>query len=49
VAILRQPRQQEYGVIIVLLDYFTANVILPELTFMENYTLFKESIKNLPN
>jgi LacI family transcriptional regulator len=48
-AILQQPEQQGYRAIMVLFDYFTANMIPPELTIVESYILFKESIEDLPN
>jgi LacI family transcriptional regulator len=47
-AILQQPEQQGYRAIMVLFDYFTANVIPSELTVVESYILFKESIEDLP-
>jgi LacI family transcriptional regulator len=48
-AILQQPEQQGYRAIMVLFDYFTENVIPPELTIVESYMLFKESLEDLPN
>jgi LacI family transcriptional regulator len=48
-AILQQPEQQGYRAIMVVFDYFTANVIPSELTIVESYILFKESIEDLPN
>jgi hypothetical protein len=48
-AILQQPGQQGYRAIMVLFNYFTANVIPSELTTVESYILFKESIEELPN
>jgi LacI family transcriptional regulator len=47
-AILQQPEQQGYRAIMVLFDYFTANTIPPELTIVESYILFKESLEELP-
>jgi LacI family transcriptional regulator len=47
-AILQQPGQQGYRAIMVLFDYFTANAIPPELTVVETYILFKESLEELP-
>jgi LacI family transcriptional regulator len=47
-AILQQPEQQGYRAIMVLFDYFTANVIPSELTIVESYILFKESIEDMP-
>ncbi|MDR0582999.1 MAG: substrate-binding domain-containing protein [Treponema sp.] len=47
-AILQQPEEQGYRAIMVLFDYFTANVIPPEQTIVESYILFKESIEALP-
>jgi LacI family transcriptional regulator len=47
-AILQQPDQQGYRAIMVLFDYFTANVIPPELTIVESYILLKENIEELP-
>jgi LacI family transcriptional regulator len=48
-AILQQPEQQGYRAIMVLFDYFTANVIPPDLTIVKSYILFKESLEEVPN
>jgi LacI family transcriptional regulator len=48
-AILQQPEQQGYRAIMVLFDYFTENVIPPELTIVESSILFKECLEDLPN
>jgi LacI family transcriptional regulator len=48
-AILQQPEEQGYRAIMVLFDYFTTNVLPPELTIVDSYVLFKESIEELPH
>jgi LacI family transcriptional regulator len=47
-AILQQPEQQGYRAIMVLFDYFTANILPSELTIVDSYILFKESLEGLP-
>ena len=47
-AILQQPEQQGYRAIMVLFDYFTANMIPQELTIVESYILFKENLEEMP-
>jgi LacI family transcriptional regulator len=47
-AILQQPEHQGYRSIMVLFDYFTANVIPKELTIVESYIMFKECIEDIP-
>jgi LacI family transcriptional regulator len=46
-AILQQPEHQGYRSIMILFDYFVANVIPNNLTIVESYVLFKESIEDI--
>jgi len=46
-AIFQQPEHQGYRSIMVLFDYFTANVIPKELSVVESYILFKECIEDI--
>jgi len=46
-SIFQQPEHQGYRSIMVLFDYFTANVIPKELTIVEAHILFKECIEDI--
>jgi len=47
-AILQQPEHQGYRSIMVLFDYFIANLKPRDLTIVESYILFKECIEDTP-
>ena len=48
-AIVQQPEHQGYRAIMVLFDYFIANVTPKELTIVESHILFRESIEDVPD
>lgn len=47
-AILQQPEHQGYRSIMVLFDYFIANVYPNDLSIVESHILFKENIEDIP-